>query len=83
VGKASRFFKAAADRTGCAIGVTVKNIDAVFQKAQKNSETLKLELSGPPKEHPWGEKSFLLIDPEGNRWEVTESPSADGMLVPR
>jgi uncharacterized glyoxalase superfamily protein PhnB len=32
---------------------------------------------------PWGERSFLLTDPDGNRWEITQSPSADGMLVNR
>jgi uncharacterized glyoxalase superfamily protein PhnB len=42
-----------------------------------------IALSGPPKDHPWGEKSFLLTDPDGNRWEITQAPSDDGMLVDR
>ena len=26
---------------------------------------------------------YLLDDPDGNRWEIAQSPSANGMLVPR
>ena len=42
-----------------------------------------IQLSGPPKEHPWGDKSFLVTDPDGNRWEIAQAPSDDGMLVDR
>lgn len=33
--------------------------------------------------HPWGEKSFLLTDTDGNRWEIVQTPASDGMLVDR
>jgi uncharacterized glyoxalase superfamily protein PhnB len=42
-----------------------------------------ITISGPPKDHPWGERSFLLTDPDGNRWEITQSPSDNGMLTER
>jgi len=47
------------------------------------SNTFECSTAGEPKEHPWGEKSFLLIDPDGNRWEITESPTPDGILLNR
>jgi hypothetical protein len=42
-----------------------------------------VQVSGPPRDRPWGEKSFLLTDPDGNRWAIAQSPSADGMLTNR
>ena len=67
-GKASQYFSLPKERSQVAYGITVKNVEATYQKALE----MKLKLSGPPKEHPWGEKSFLLIDPESNRWEITQ-----------
>ena len=56
-----------------------------MHEAYLKSTALKKEFqsgdAGAPKEHPWGEKSFLLIDPDGNKWEITESPTESGMLV--
>ena len=80
VGPAAKYFESTPNRGGVSFGVTVDNVDAVFEMAgsMKGDE---VQVSGPPKDHPWGEKSFLLIDPDGNRWEITNSPSADGMLV--
>jgi uncharacterized glyoxalase superfamily protein PhnB len=83
VGASASTFNAGADRSGVAIGITVSDVDACHRHALGLAETFGLTLSGPPKEHPWGEKSFLLTDPDGNRWEVTQAPSADGMLVDR
>jgi uncharacterized glyoxalase superfamily protein PhnB len=83
VGLSAKHFRAGAERGTCGIGITVKEIDAVHQRLTLASRQFDIQLSGPPKEHPWGEKSFLLIDVDGNRWEITESPSADGMLVNR
>jgi catechol 2,3-dioxygenase-like lactoylglutathione lyase family enzyme len=83
VGKAARSFDAAADRGGSAFGVTVDDVDATYRALTAMTALVPIELSGPPKEHPWGEKSFLLTDPDGNRWEITQTPSADGMLVDR
>ena len=77
VGKASQFFSLPQERSQVSYGVTVQDVDVVYQRALE----MKLNVSGPPKDHPWGEKSFLVIDPENNRWEVTQSPSNDGMLV--
>jgi catechol 2,3-dioxygenase-like lactoylglutathione lyase family enzyme len=79
VGASAQFFDASKDRGTCSFGVTVDNVAEVFAQAS----FLNATVSGPPKDHPWGEKSFLLIDPDGNRWEITASPSEDGMLVPR
>jgi catechol 2,3-dioxygenase-like lactoylglutathione lyase family enzyme len=83
VGKSARSFDAAARRGGCAFGVTVGDVEATYRIVAAMAAELPIELSGPPKEHPWGERSFLLTDPDGNRWEITQTPSADGMLVDR
>ncbi|MGH9379721.1 MAG: VOC family protein [Thermoanaerobaculia bacterium] len=80
VGASAKSFHAAADRRGCAFGVTVGDVDAAYERLTAMQEEYPISLSGPPKEHPWGEKSFLLTDPDGNRWEITHSPSPDGML---
>jgi uncharacterized glyoxalase superfamily protein PhnB len=83
VGASAKSFQAAANRRGCAFGMTVADADAVHHKLTALSTGHDLLLSGPPKEHPWGEKSFLLTDMDGNRWEITQTPSADGMLIER
>ncbi|MSP18838.1 MAG: VOC family protein [Bdellovibrionales bacterium] len=77
IGKAAQFFSLPKERSQVSYGVTVKNVEQTYQKALE----MKLNLSGPPKDHPWGEKSFLVIDVENNRWEITQSPSEDGLLV--
>jgi uncharacterized glyoxalase superfamily protein PhnB len=82
VGASARTFRAASDRAACAFGITVTDVEAIYGALGRMSDS-GIELSGPPKEHPWGEKSFLLTDPDGNRWEVTQSPSADGLLTNR
>jgi uncharacterized glyoxalase superfamily protein PhnB len=82
VGASARTFRSSADRGGCALGITVTDVDEIYRSLHGQTE-LGIELSGPPKDHPWGEKSFLLTDPDGNRWEVTQSPSADGHLTDR
>lgn len=82
-GPAARFFAAASDRRGSALGVTVAGVDALHARLSPRAAALGLALSGPPKTHPWGEKSFLLVDPDGNNWEIAESPSPSGMLVDR
>ena len=80
VGASAKSFHAAADRRGSAFGVTVDDVDAAYERIVALEDDFPLTLSGPPKEHPWGEKSFLLTDPDGNRWEITRAPSPDGML---
>jgi uncharacterized glyoxalase superfamily protein PhnB len=82
VGASARTFSAGADRTGSALGVTVADVEAAFRSISALTQ-YSIVLSGPPKEHPWGEKSFLLTDPDGNRWEVAQSPSESGMLESR
>jgi catechol 2,3-dioxygenase-like lactoylglutathione lyase family enzyme len=81
VGKSARSFDATASRGSSAFGVTVDDVEATYETLIAMTAELPIELSGPPKEHPWGEKSFLLTDPDGNRWEIAQTPSADGMLV--
>jgi len=83
VGVSARRFRASAERDGSAFGVTVSDVDATYQALLAMADRFPLELSGPPKEHPWGEKSFLLTDPDGNRWEIARAPAPDGMLTNR
>ncbi len=83
VGASARTFRAAADRDGSAFGVTVDDVEAVHATLEGLAGDFAIVLSGKPKEHPWGERSFLLTDPDGNRWEIAQSPSADGMLRSR
>jgi uncharacterized glyoxalase superfamily protein PhnB len=82
VGASARTFHAAADRAGCALGITVVDVEDVYRSLER-MKAPGVQLSGPPKDHPWGEKSFLLTDPDGNRWEITQTPSPDGMLTNR
>lgn len=83
VGPSAQSFDAAAARNAGAVGLTVADVDAVYERLEQMRDAFTHRLSGPPREHPWGEKSFLMTDPDGNRWEITESPSADGLLVDR
>jgi catechol 2,3-dioxygenase-like lactoylglutathione lyase family enzyme len=83
VGSSAQSFQAAADRGGCAFGITVADVDGIHARLTAMAADRPLQLSGPPKEHPWGEKSFLLTDMDGNRWEITQTPSPDGMLTNR
>jgi catechol 2,3-dioxygenase-like lactoylglutathione lyase family enzyme len=82
VGASARAFRAEASREGSALGLTVSDVDAFFEKVTALVDPA-IVVSGPPKEHPWGEKSFLLTDPDGNRWEITQTPASDGMLTDR
>ncbi len=79
VGKSAKSFSATSDRRAVSYGLSVKNVEESFQKLT----ALGAKTEGPPKDHPWGEKSFLLIDCDGNRWEVVQSPSESGMLKNR
>lgn len=84
MGAAARYFQTEGERHFASIGVTTEDIDGLYAKTQTTPfQALGIQVSGPPKEHPWGEKSFLLIDPDGNRWEIAQSPSPSGMLVNR
>ena len=82
-GPSAQSFDGSAARNAGAVGLTVADVDAVYARLDQLRGTFTHRVSGPPKEHPWGEKSFLLTDPDGNRWEITQSPSADGLLVDR
>jgi catechol 2,3-dioxygenase-like lactoylglutathione lyase family enzyme len=83
-GATTKHFSSDGERHFGSIGVTTKAIDALYQRSLEPLFVGQgVTVSGPPKEHPWGEKSFLLRDPDGNRWEITESPSPSGMLVNR
>ena len=82
VGPTASTFNESAPRTSLAIGVTVDDVDAVHAIVSAMAPG-ECTVSGPPKDHPWGERSFLLTDPDGNRWEVTQSPTDTGMLSNR
>jgi len=80
----SKHFKAESQRGQIGIGITVTDVEALYARAtDPTSQVMGVTVSGAPKDHPWGEKSFLLIDPDQNRWEITQSPSKDGLLVNR
>lgn len=81
IGKAAQFFDVLENSSQVSLGLTVDNVDQIYEKVLKLQNQYQLEVSGPPKEHPWGEKSFLLIDSDRNRWEITQSPSEEGHLV--
>ena len=83
VGPSAQSFDETASRRAGAVGLTVQDVDATFARLDTMHGAFAHHLSGPPKEHPWGEKSFLLTDPDGNRWEITQAPSSDGLLVDR
>jgi catechol 2,3-dioxygenase-like lactoylglutathione lyase family enzyme len=85
VGASARTFRTSAERSASALGVTVASVDESYLRLAEHPELAEfaIQLSGPPKEHPWGEKSFLLTDPDGNRWEIAQSPSSTGMLDDR
>ncbi len=80
-GASAKLFSGHGTRDTCSYGVTVENVDETYAHILPLLPSMGGSVSGPPKEHPWGEKSFLLTDPDGNRWEITASPSKDGMLV--
>lgn len=81
MGESARSFASDDDRGATGIGITVTDVNAMYAHLETMIPQYQIRLSGPPKNHSWGEKSFLLFDPDGNRWEVTQSPSADGLLV--
>jgi len=83
VGKSAKVFSATGDRTTQSLGLTVKNVDEFYTGLMPRLEELGGKTEGPPKDHPWGEKSFLLLDCDGNRWEITQSPTETGLLKNR
>lgn len=83
VGKAKQYFEVQEHPYQVSYGITVEDVDIFYQKACELQDRFHLSFSGEPKEHPWGEKSFLLIDADKNRWEITQSPSDDGHLINR
>ena len=83
VGASGGTFQAGDDRSTVAFGMTVADVQRLYERLAANADTLGVGLSGPPKAHAWGETSFLLTVPDGNRWEVTQSPSLNGMLTTR
>ena len=80
VGASAKSFRADAERDGSSLGLTVTDVDAAHGRLLELVESFPIKLSGPPKDHPWGERSFLLTDPDGNRWEIAQSPTESGML---
>lgn len=83
LGKSAAYFKSTGTREAIAAGITVSDVDQFYQRCQDYSSEFRLSFSGPPKDHPWGERSFLLIDTEKNRWEITQSPGESGLLIER
>lgn len=83
VGEAAKSFALAKERGTVGVGLTVDDVEGLYASIKDRLDKLGASVTGPPKTHPWGEKSFLLIDPDKNRWEITQSPTKDGMLVNR
>jgi predicted enzyme related to lactoylglutathione lyase len=77
VGPTVKTFSTSSERQTSSIGITVEDVDAAYATV---TTLASCTVSGPPKDHPWGERSFLLTDPDGNRWEVTQAPGPDGLL---
>ncbi len=75
-----QFFDTLSSRKSISLGVTVEDVDKTFEKVKILSKKHDLEIGSEPKDHPWGFRSFVLIDPDKNRWEVTQSPTKTGML---
>jgi uncharacterized glyoxalase superfamily protein PhnB len=82
VGASAQTFDAGADRSAVALGVTVADVDAAHAAVLAITDP-NCHVSGPPKDHPWGERSFLWTDPDSNRWEIAQSPTPDGMIAQR
>jgi len=80
VGESAKRFTASGERGTCGFGITVSDVNQFFNQVQSAIQKHGGSVSGPPKEHPWGEKSFLMLDPDGNRWEIAQSPTESGML---
>ena len=84
VGPAKKYFATDGTRHHHSFGITVSSVtDAHGVLLGDEAKAMGVVVSGPPKAHPWGETSFLAIDGDGNRWEITEAPAKDGMLVNR
>ena len=84
VGPAKKYFATDGPRHHHSFGITVSDVDDAHSVLTgPEAVSMGVSVSGPPKSHPWGERSFLALDPDGNRWEITEAPAADGMLVNR
>jgi len=83
VGKSAERFDASASRKAYSFGITVDDVDKLYKRIIPDLAKWEAGTAGEPKDHPWGERSFLLIDPDGNRFEITKSPSEKGMLVNR
>ena len=80
VGKVREFFTSEGERGTQALGLTVDAVDEFYDHLETRREEFGVKVSGPPKDHPWGARSFLMIDPDGNRWEITQNARDDGML---
>lgn len=74
-----QLFDTSSSRRSISLGITVENVDKTFEKV-KNLNMPNVEIGSKPKDHIWGFRSFVLIDPDKNRWEITQSPTKAGML---
>ena len=73
----------AGSSTGDRPGVTlVVRVDAADQVNRSFDTALQAGATAvaPPQDHPWGGRSAVLADPEGNRWEFlwTAGTGVDG-----
>ena len=75
-----QFFDTTSTRSSISLGVTVKDVNKTFAWVKSLSKKHDLEIGSEPKDHPWGFRSFVLIDSDKNRWEITQSPTKSGML---
>ena len=58
-----------------AITVIVDDVDAHFARAEQEGAAVL----NPPKDQPWGVRSYAALDPDGHQWEFatrTISPSS-------
>ena len=58
------------------ITVMVDNVDAHFEQAEREGAAVL----SPPKDQPWGVRSYAALDPEGHQWEfATVANSSSSM----
>lgn len=80
VGKAARLFRADGERGTVSLGLTTDDVDALYERVAAQLDRFGASTAGPPRDHPWGQRSFLLVDPDGNRFEIAQAPEGGAML---
>lgn len=54
---------------GANVMVRVEDVDAHYARASKRGA----RVSGPPADHPYGERQYTAVDPGGHTWTFSQS----------